>query len=367
MEKVADKNELIEVLDEQGNSTNRLEQRKLIHEEGLWHNEVACVVLNSKRQILLQKRSENKKSYPACWGLFAGHVVGYETIVEANIKEMREELVSEIKEENIFLLVPRTKNEREDNKCFVTCFCTFINKDEKDILYQHEEIDTVKWFDFSEFKDMVIKEEGTIFKNNDYYKAVINEIEKLFASKNLYKKIDDVTEKIEELDKYGNETGKIVTREYAHNFGIYHKSVSLFILNDKNEILLQKRSSTKIRNAGLWDVSVSGHVRFGEDDISAIIRECKEETKYNIEEKDIKFLLKYKENRKFNEKFIDNSWFNVYVTHVNTMNEEVHDMEVEENKFFSINELKEKMETYKDLAYKPEAFNAIVKYIETNR
>ena len=133
MKKVADKNELIEVLDEQGNSINKLEKRKLIHEQGLWHNEVACVVLNSKRQILLQKRSENKKSYPGCWGLFAGHVVGYETIVEAIIKEMREELVSEIKEENIFLLVPRTKNEREDNKCFVTCFCTFINKDEKDI------------------------------------------------------------------------------------------------------------------------------------------------------------------------------------------------------------------------------------------
>ncbi len=72
------------------------------------------------------------------------------------------------------------------------------------------------------------------------------------------------------------------------------------------------------------------------------------------------------ENRKFNEKFIDNSWFNVYVIHVNTENKKVHDMEVEENKFFTIDELKEKIKNYKDIAYKPEAFKAIIKYLENN-
>lgn len=361
---VADKNELLEILDENGNGTNILEQRKNIHQNNLWHNEVSCVVINNKKEILLQKRSKNKKSYPNCWALFAGHVVGYDSITDAIIKEMREELVSEIKEENIFLLVDKQKNEREDNKCFVTCFAAFINKDINDILYQKSEIDEVRWFSFNEFKEMVKEEKGTIFKNNIYYNSIINALDNLFNSKNFGKKVDDLTEKLEELDKYGNPTGKIISREYAHNFGIYHKAVSLFIINENDEILLQKRSKYKIRNGGLWDVSVSGHVRYGEDDMTAVLRECYEETKYDIKPENVKFLVRYKENRKFNEKFIDNAWFNVYVTKVNLPNKKIHDLEVAENKFVSIKELKEKMETYKDLAYKPEAFKAIIKYIE---
>ena len=363
---LADKNELLEVLDENGNGTNTLEQRSIVHKKGLFHNEVSCIVINNKKQILLQRRSKSKKSYPNCWALFAGHVVGYDSIQDAIVKEMREELVSEIKEENIFLLVDKQKNVRDDNKCFVTCFAAFINKDIKDILYQKSEIDEVKWFSFDEFKQMVKKEKGTIFKDNEYYNSIINALDKLFSSKKFGKKVDDLTEKIEEIDRYGNPTGKIITREYAHNYGIYHKAVSLFIINEKNEILLQKRSKYKIRNGGLWDVSVSGHVRYGEDDMTAVLRECYEETKYDLDSRNIEFLVRYKENRKFNKKFIDNTWFNVYVTRVNIPNEKIHDLEVFENKFVSIKELKKKMETYKELAYKPEAFEAVIKYIENN-
>jgi len=362
--KVADKDELVQVLDENGNETNKLEQRKVVHDNGIWHNEVSCIVINNNKQILLQRRSANKKQYPSCWGLFAGHVVGYDSLIDAIITEMREELISEIKEENLFLLVPRMKNQRENNNCFVTCYCAVVNKPESEILFQREEIDEVKWFEFDEFKILVENEKGTIFKNNDYYKAIIAQLEKLFNNKDFYKKIDDLTEKLEELDRFGNPTGKIITREFAHNYGIYHKAVSLFLINDKKEILLQQRSLKKIRNAGLWDISVSGHVRFGEDEISALLRECQEETKYNLTEKDLKFLIRYKENRKFNEKFIDNTWFNVYLAHVHTKNEDVNDLEVSQTKFFSVEELKEKMKTYNDLAYKPQAFNEIIKYIE---
>lgn len=127
---------------------------------------------------------------------------------------------------------------------------------------------------------------------------------------------------------------------------------------------MQKRSKKKIRNAGLWDISASGHVRFGENDISSIIWETYEETKYKVSEKNIIFLLRYVEHRKFNKKFIDNVWRNVYVAHVNTPLMKVHDLEVEETKFFSLEELQKLMIDYNELAYKPEAFEAIVKYMK---
>ena len=55
---VADKEELLEVLDENGNGTNTLEKRASVHKKGLYHNEVSCIVINSQKQILLQKRSK---------------------------------------------------------------------------------------------------------------------------------------------------------------------------------------------------------------------------------------------------------------------------------------------------------------------
>ena len=361
---VADKDELLQVLDENGNETNRLENRRIVHEKGLWHNEVACIVINKHKQILLQRRSKNKKSYPNCWALCAGHVIAYDDIKNSILKEMREELVSEIKKENIFLLVPKMKNVRDDNKCFATCFCAYIDKPASEFLKQDEEVEELRWFDFEDFINMVRTEKNCIFKNNDYYNAIISELTKLFKSKNFTQKIDGLIEKLEELDSEGNPTGRIVTREFAHNFGINHKAVSLFIINEKNEVLLQLRSATKIRNAGLWDVSVSGHVRYNESDITALLRECYEETKYRVKEEDVKFLVRYKESRKFNDKFIDNCWFNVYYVFVDRKNKKVRDMEVDQTKFVPLEQLESMMKTYKELAYKPEAFDAIVKLLK---
>ena len=360
----ADKNELLQVLNKDGSPTRRLEDRAVIHRHGLWHNEVACIIINSKKQILLQKRSKNKKSYPSSWGLCAGHIVGFDSVADAIIKEMREELVSEIKPENIFLLVPKTKNERPDNKCYATCFCAIIDKPAKDFLFQKEEIDELRWFDFEDFKKMVKNEKGTIFKNNKYYKSIISELNKLFKSPNLYKKFNELVEKIEELDSQGEPTGRIVTREFAHNYGIYHQIVSLFIYNNKNEVLLQKRSSRKISNSSLWDVSVSGHSRYGEDDVATLIRKAKEETKYKINPKNMEFLVSYKEETEFNQKFLDKAFFNVYITKVSAPAQKVSNLDVEETRFFTLAEIKDMMKSNKELVYKPEAFKALIKYFK---
>ena len=363
---IADKNEMLLVLDEDGNSTGRVLNRDFIHKNGLFHNEVSCIVINNNKEILLQKRSKNKKSYPNCWALCAGHVIGYETIKNAILTEMNEELVMEIKEKNIFQLIPKMKNTREDNNCYVTCFCAIINKKAEDFLIQNEEVEEVKWFTLQQFKEMIEKEEGTIFKNNNYYNAIISALEEMFNKSDINKIYSNYLEQIEELDENGIPTGRLVTREFAHNFGIWHKAASLFILDKNNRILLQKRSKNKIRNAGLWDISISGHVIFGETDINTLLRETEEEANFDISKKDIEFLITYKESVIFNRMFNDNTIFNVYVCKlpIDESMIEKEDFEIEELKFFELKDLKLLMENYENLAYKPEAFEAIVQYIE---
>ena len=56
--------ELLDVLDENGNLTGRAEERKIVHEQGLWHIHVGVWIMNQKGELLFQKRitKQNNKS-----------------------------------------------------------------------------------------------------------------------------------------------------------------------------------------------------------------------------------------------------------------------------------------------------------------
>lgn len=58
---------------------------------------------------------------------------------------------------------------------------------------------------------------------------------------------------------------------------LIHKVVHILIFNDSGDLLLQKRSSNKDIQPDKWDTSVGGHMSPGENEISAAIRECREE------------------------------------------------------------------------------------------
>jgi isopentenyl-diphosphate delta-isomerase len=66
-------------------------------------------------------------------------------------------------------------------------------------------------------------------------------------------------------------------RQEIHDKKLLHRAVHLFLLNEKQELLLQKRSLTKPTWPGAWDASVSGHLSSGQTYLDAIIRETAEE------------------------------------------------------------------------------------------
>ncbi len=68
------------------------------------------------------------------------------------------------------------------------------------------------------------------------------------------------------------------TREECHSGKrLIHRSVCVFVINDKNELFIQKRSMAKDLYAGYYTGSATGHVEFGEDYEEAARRELKEE------------------------------------------------------------------------------------------
>ena len=89
-------------------------------------------------------------------------------------------------------------------------------------------------------------------------------------------------EKVILVDKTDNKIG-LMNKMEAHQKGLLHRAFSIIIFNDKHEMLLQKRASTKYHTPNLWSNTCCSHQRDGENNISAGRRRLKEEMGFDVD------------------------------------------------------------------------------------
>ncbi len=93
------------------------------------------------------------------------------------------------------------------------------------------------------------------------------------------------------------ESGEVVgraTRRYCHSGSMaLHPVIHLHIFDREGRLYLQKRSMRKDIAPGKWDTSVGGHVDYGEDLLSAVVREAREEVGIKVAESELQFLFQY--------------------------------------------------------------------------
>ena len=63
----------------------------------------------------------------------------------------------------------------------------------------------------------------------------------------------------------------------AHEKAVLHRAFSVFVVNSKNELMLQQRAFQKYHSPGLWTNTCCSHQREGEDNIEAGLRRLEEE------------------------------------------------------------------------------------------
>jgi len=103
------------------------------------------------------------------------------------------------------------------------------------------------------------------------------------------------------VDREGNPAGQ-ATREECHgNPLLIHLVVHLHVMDPHGKLLLQKRALSKDTNPGLWDTSVGGHVRAGENVLDALSREAREEL--GIDASGARFLYGYLYGSAFETEF----------------------------------------------------------------
>lgn len=82
----------LDIVDEQGNVLGQA-SRGEVYKKGLLHRASHVLIKNSKGEIYLQKRSENKKILPGFWDISSSeHLKVGETFEQAAIRGLKEEL-----------------------------------------------------------------------------------------------------------------------------------------------------------------------------------------------------------------------------------------------------------------------------------
>ena len=92
--------------------------------------------------------------------------------------------------------------------------------------------------------------------------------------------------------------------------GILHRAFSLFIFNDKKELLIQQRSQQKPLWPLFWANSVCSHPRKGEDYDTAIHRRLKEELGITTP---LTFLFRFQYQARFGHEGSENELCSVYI------------------------------------------------------
>ena len=84
------------------------------------------------------------------------------------------------------------------------------------------------------------------------------------------------------VDKQDNPIG-LMEKIEAHEKALLHRAFSVFVFNDKNELMLQQRAAEKYHSPLLWTNTCCSHQREGESNIEAGKRRLQEEMGFSCE------------------------------------------------------------------------------------
>jgi isopentenyl-diphosphate delta-isomerase len=131
----------------------------------------------------------------------------------------------------------------------------------------------------------------------------------------------------------------------AHEKAVLHRAFSVFILNDKNEVMLQQRAHQKYHSPLLWTNTCCSHQREGETNIQAGTRRLSEEMGFSAELKEL-FHFIYK--APFDNGLTEHELDHVMIGYYNNK-PIINPDEVEDWKWMSIKAIKEDMQIHPDI------------------
>jgi len=152
------------------------------------------------------------------------------------------------------------------------------------------------------------------------------------------------------VDKNNKKVG-VAEKIKAHRDGSLHRAFSVFIFNEKGELLLQQRAKTKYHSECLWSNTVCSHPKPGETYSQAVHRRLMEEMNFDCK---IKKLFCFVYNTGFHNGLIENEYDCVFIGRFDGV-PKPDPREIMNSKWISMKDLK------KEIADQPDRFSVWLK------
>lgn len=167
--------EEIDILNPDGSPAGFRLPRKKVHEEGLHHRSIHLWIVNNEGQLLIQKRSRDKKAHPGLWDVScAGHIEAGDNSESTVVKETMEELGIEVKPSEFnYCFTVLTKNVHDsgryrDNE-FIDIFLMIKDISLESINFDKSEVEDVRYINLKDFKKTVSEKNQDFSPHYDEY------------------------------------------------------------------------------------------------------------------------------------------------------------------------------------------------------
>lgn len=153
-----------------------------MHRDGDWHRAVNIWIVNQSGQVLLQKRSTNKDSWPNRWDISCGgHLVAGEDALTVAISELYEELGLEVQPDDLIYLSGWKSSTRPApdflNNSFTTLYLLRTDKRLDDFILQTSEVSELRYIDAAELKRRILEDQPDLVPHEHAYAELFRALE----------------------------------------------------------------------------------------------------------------------------------------------------------------------------------------------
>lgn len=174
--------ELIDIFDENNISLNKTMMKSKAHKTGAWHRVSHIWIYNSKGEMLIQHRNQDKEIHPNLWDIgAAGHIPAGETEIDGAIRETKEEIGLKITAKELeFVEIKKgmgnPDNVIQNNEYAYIYLLKYEGKIEN-LRMQKEELQGLKFIKLVKLKTELKKNSKIYVPHFDYWDEMIDIIE----------------------------------------------------------------------------------------------------------------------------------------------------------------------------------------------
>ncbi|RRQ48258.1 NUDIX domain-containing protein [Maribacter algicola] len=181
--------ELVDILDNQGNPLGVSRMKSEAHREGFFHPTVHVWFYTSDGQVLIQQRGRQKDTYPLLWDVsVAGHIGAGESIEKSAVREVSEEIglkirPSDLQKIGVFKSVQKHSESLIDCEFHHTFLCELRVSLEK-LKEQESEVESLALLPIIQFREEVLGlgTDKYVPHTKEYYSTIIEALEKTFRA-----------------------------------------------------------------------------------------------------------------------------------------------------------------------------------------